>query len=244
MFGLTVIRDCVRVAPDTFDRELLEVLYEEIDKKYSNRVIEDVGLCISTCDITKIEEAKIYPSDGAAYHRVVFRMIVFRPFVGEILVGTIASSNEDGIMVSLGFFENVFIPSYNLPTPSEYDARAKLWVWRFDEESEGGGIFHVHEQIRLRVESLTYTKVTVSEKGREATQISTDLKLPEKVKSSETGPADKMTKTGGAAAALVRKRSTSVDLPASDETEEDPPVMQINGSVDDDGLGLVIWNWE
>lgn len=41
---------------------------------------------------------------------------------------------------------------------------------------------------------------------------------------------------------LVRQRSTSVDLSA-DDTSKDPPAMHIKGSVNDDGLGLVIWNW-
>ena len=44
---------------------------------------------------------------------VKFRMILFRPVEGEIIVGTVLSSNMSGIRVSLEFMDDVWIPSYN-----------------------------------------------------------------------------------------------------------------------------------
>ena len=40
-------------------------------------------------------------------------MILFRPVEGEIIVGTVLSSNMSGIRVSLEFMDDVWIPSYN-----------------------------------------------------------------------------------------------------------------------------------
>ena len=45
--------------------------------------------------------------------------MVFRPFVGEVLVGRVAQSSEGGLRVSLGFFDDIIVPSYLLQTPSE-----------------------------------------------------------------------------------------------------------------------------
>ena len=44
---------------------------------------------------------------------VEFRMIMFRPVEGEILVGKVHSSNQNGIRVSLEFMDDVWIPKYN-----------------------------------------------------------------------------------------------------------------------------------
>ena len=118
-------------------------------------MIVDVGLCICIIDFQTVEDAVIYPSDGGAHHRVVFRALVFRPFAGECIVGTVIGSNEEGMRVSLDFFDDVFIPHYLLPHPSEYDARAKLWAWKY-EGAEEPGIFNIHEQIRFRVESVAF----------------------------------------------------------------------------------------
>jgi len=45
---------------------------------------------------------------------VTFRLIVFRPFKGEILTGRISSSTPAGIKVRLDFFEDILIPGYLL----------------------------------------------------------------------------------------------------------------------------------
>lgn len=37
---------------------------------------------------------------------------------------------SEGLKVSLSFFSDVFIPSYAIPTPKEFDANDKLW-WGF-----------------------------------------------------------------------------------------------------------------
>lgn len=79
---------------------------------------------------------------GHIMYTVVFRMVVFHPFVGEVLVGKIVGSNKDGLRgkrsfgcaivlknlallcvvcgtVSVGFFSDITIPSYLLQQPAE-----------------------------------------------------------------------------------------------------------------------------
>lgn len=46
-----------------------QVLTEEVDRKYANRVVLDVGLAICLYDFVEIGDAYLYPSDGAAHHR-------------------------------------------------------------------------------------------------------------------------------------------------------------------------------
>lgn len=46
-----------------------KVLTEEVDRKYANRVVLDVGLAICLYDFVEVGDAYLYPSDGAAHHR-------------------------------------------------------------------------------------------------------------------------------------------------------------------------------
>ncbi|CAM9314558.1 unnamed protein product [Chrysoparadoxa australica] len=141
MFVLTEVSDKLKVKPDQFDRPELDVLTEAVDLKYSNRVLLDVGLCICLHDFISIGEAYIYPGEGSVHYKARFRLLVFKPFVGEILTGKLTSSSKSGITVSLGrFFESITVPSYLLQTPSEYDESKKCWVWNYpasDDEEEG-----------------------------------------------------------------------------------------------------------
>lgn len=50
---------------------------------------------------------------------VEFRLIVFRPFKNEVMLGRISSATEDGIRVRTQFFDQVFIPFSGLPEGSE-----------------------------------------------------------------------------------------------------------------------------
>ena len=66
----------------------------------------------------------------------------------QILVGRISSSNKDGILVSLDFFDDVFIPSYLLQAPSEFNAETSLWLWKYGEEDSGDEfVMDIGEQV-------------------------------------------------------------------------------------------------
>ncbi|KAK9764442.1 DNA-directed RNA polymerase III complex subunit Rpc25, variant 2 [Basidiobolus ranarum] len=82
------------------------------------------------------------------YMLVKFRLVVFRPFLGEVITGKIRSCSAEGVSVSLGFFDDILIPSALLQESTEFDQNEQVWVWRFD----GNELFmDVDETIRLRV---------------------------------------------------------------------------------------------
>lgn len=50
---------------------------------------------------------------------VEFRMIVFRPFKGEVMLGRIRSSTPAGINLRTDFFDDIFVPFEELPQGAE-----------------------------------------------------------------------------------------------------------------------------
>ena len=62
-----------------------------------SQVIRNVGLCIMLYDILEVDSGFIFPGDGGAHIEIKFRLVVFRPSVGEVLTGKIRSATEDGI---------------------------------------------------------------------------------------------------------------------------------------------------
>jgi len=51
---------------------------------------------------------------GGDKNKVDFRLIVFRPFKGEVLTGRISSSTSNGIKVRTDFFDEISIPCQSL----------------------------------------------------------------------------------------------------------------------------------
>ncbi len=134
MFILTTVVDRIRVPAHMLALPTLTALHNEIDKKYPNRVLVNVGLVVcryGSC--TKITNGSCVPGDGGSHHECLFRLVVFRPFVEEVCLGTIVKSTPEGIQVSLGnFFHDVFIPAYWMLRPSKYNETLGLWVWSPD----------------------------------------------------------------------------------------------------------------
>lgn len=114
----------------------------------SFQVLLDVGLCISFYDFIRVDDGYIYPAEGCAHQRAEFHLVVFRPFVGEVISGRVTSCSREGVKVSLGFFNDIIIPSYLLQSPSEFDPVKSVWVWRY-EEADAEFVLGANEEVRV-----------------------------------------------------------------------------------------------
>jgi DNA-directed RNA polymerase III subunit RPC8 len=109
--------------------------------------------------VTKALVNKSIPSHssipGSSHSDVVFRFIVFRPEIGSLLTGKIKSCTRDGIFVTLGFFDDIFIPKDELQHPSRFEEAEQAWVWEYpveDGEQEKHDLFmDVGETIKFRI---------------------------------------------------------------------------------------------
>ncbi|XP_067127811.1 DNA-directed RNA polymerase III subunit RPC8 [Centruroides vittatus] len=163
MFVLAEMKDTVRIPPWLFHLEQNIAIEKELNRKLANKVMMNVGLCIALFDITKLEESYIFPGDGASHTRVHFRYIVFRPFLDEILVGKIKNCSQDGVHVSLGFFDDILIPADSLQHPSQFDEVEQVWFWEYESEDNKHKLFmDPGEQIRFRVVDETFVDTSPS----------------------------------------------------------------------------------
>lgn len=160
MFILSKILDLVQIKPENFNIELKKAVMRELNAKYSNRIIPNLGLGIVVWDVLSIEDGLLRPSDGSVYYKVVFRTVVFKPFVGEILVGWISSCTQEGISVKTDFFDQIYIPKDQLFDNCYWNEKENLWVWRTDPESPDSDVyFDLNEKIQCRVEKEVFTNI-------------------------------------------------------------------------------------
>ncbi|KAI1339542.1 RNA polymerase III subunit Rpc25 [Xylariaceae sp. FL0016] len=134
MFILTKIADLVQIPPSQFKEQSHMAIENNINAKYSNRVIQKIGLCICMYDLIWASEGLIGHGTGLVNVNVEFRMIVFRPFKGETLFGRISSATPDGLHIRTDFFEDIFVPYKELPESTEFDHNEQAWVWVVDED--------------------------------------------------------------------------------------------------------------
>ncbi|UZJ56169.1 hypothetical protein CBS101457_005489 [Exobasidium rhododendri] len=136
MFNLAIIDDTVRLEAAQLGIDTITALTYNINAKYSNRILPNVGLCVSHYDYVEISEGHLRNGDGCTYYKVTFRLVVFRPFKGEVLSGRVKSCDEEGIRITLGFFDDIHVPGYALMSPSAYDHSKAEWFYVWEPEDE------------------------------------------------------------------------------------------------------------
>ena len=149
MYVLAEMKDIVHVKPWQFDSDLKEVIELELNKKFANKVVFELGLCIALFDIKSMDDSYVFPGDGCSHTRVTFRFVIFRPFMDEVLVGKVKSCSKEGVYVTMKFFDDIFIPAGNLQKPYRFDEREQLFIWQYDTGESTHDLFiDIGEDIR------------------------------------------------------------------------------------------------
>ncbi|KAI9824239.1 MAG: DNA-directed RNA polymerase III subunit rpc25 [Thelocarpon impressellum] len=168
MFILTTISDLIQISPQDFQKPSGEAIEDNINTKYANKVIQKIGVCICMYDLLKASEGLIGHGTGIVNVNVEFRLVVFRPFKGEIILGKISSSSSQGIKVRLDFFDEITVPAHLLFEGSRFDHNEQVWIWT----SDGAELyFDKNEIVHFRVESEDWndqSPVAPSERGAAA----------------------------------------------------------------------------
>ncbi|KAL9905388.1 DNA-directed RNA polymerase III subunit RPC8 isoform X1 [Glossina fuscipes] len=211
MFVLAELKDTVRISPDQFNLKLLEAVRDEINRKLANKVLLNVGLCIALKDVVSLKDSFILPGDGASHTEVVFRYIVFRPPVGNVLTGKIRSCSHEGVHVTLGFFDDILIPPTALQHPSRFDETERAWVWEYplDDGGKHDLFMDIGEPIKFRVSREIFEE------------------------SSPIGPPKNETLQPGTSA----QGCTS----AAQQTNEARTPYKIIAAINESGLGVLSW---
>ncbi|CAB4299615.1 unnamed protein product [Prunus armeniaca] len=167
MFYLSRIEHTLRLPPHLLSLRLEDAVRGELEKLFLDKVIANLGLCISVHSIQSIKDGFILPNDGHPTFRVEFTLIMFRPFVGEIIVAKLKESTANGLRLSLEFFDDIYVPVHLLPVPShsvpDPGKRDRvMWIWKFpdsDEELVIDGI----DQIKFQVHSVNFPPIPIEQ---------------------------------------------------------------------------------
>ncbi|KAF2751022.1 hypothetical protein M011DRAFT_464816 [Sporormia fimetaria CBS 119925] len=149
MFILTTIQDLIQIAPQEFEKPSAQALKDAINTKYSDRIIQNIGLGICLYDLLDTSEGLIGHGTGLVNVDVEFRLVVFRPFRGEILQGRIKFATEEGITIDMNFTSEVFVPAQNLPENTTFDRGEGTFIWT---DSGNELFFDKGEPVLFRVE--------------------------------------------------------------------------------------------
>ncbi|PLW13126.1 hypothetical protein PCANC_15536 [Puccinia coronata f. sp. avenae] len=221
--------DTVRVQARDFGRDRASVITAEINRKYSNKVLPEIGLCIALFDLLDASEGKVLYGDGCLYHRVEFTLVVFRPFIGEHIIGTVKFTSPAGVRVSLKFFDDIYIPLRSLQTPSAYDPSLNEFFWASEYSDPEMASSMPADLLSCGEEQRLYMQIGQPIRIRIEQEHFLDVSPKEAPKAPAPSP-------DGAEA-------NSVEEQLRKEREEGIPPYSLIASCDGPGLGIIAW-WQ
>lgn len=149
MLCAITLQDTVRIHPKDFGMPIREAVFLALTSGYGGRIIQGEGFCVLVDQVLEVSDQRLPPNDAGAYVDVVFTAVLFKPYSREILTGTImAQSPEEGIAISIGFFNNIVIYPSQLPPDTAFSAEEDCFVW----SSEGQQYyFEIGSTVKFRV---------------------------------------------------------------------------------------------
>ncbi|MHA1649613.1 MAG: DNA-directed RNA polymerase [Candidatus Helarchaeota archaeon] len=152
MFKVITVRDIVRIPPHRFEpREDLEsVALDIVRKDYEDKITGDLGYIITVIDIIDIGTGKLIPGDGAAYHNITFKILVFKPDLHEIVEGEIVEVVDFGVFVRLGPLDGLCHVSQITDDFINYNQKNATLLGK-----ETGRILAAKDRVRARIVAVS-----------------------------------------------------------------------------------------
>jgi DNA-directed RNA polymerase III subunit RPC8 len=109
-----------------------DMVLHRLTERYVGRVVPGRGYCAAIAGIVSATPGVIRGPAGSSWSSVTFEAVLFRPHRNEKIRATIAGQAAEGLYLTLGFYEHIFVPAEALLQPgSTFDAERKLWTYSF-----------------------------------------------------------------------------------------------------------------
>ncbi len=150
MYELVSLRDTVRIPPQRFGEQIDKVALEILMKEYEGIIDPDLGVVISVVDVEDVEVGKLLPGDGAAFHKVHFSVLIFKPIQHEIIEGEVVEVVDFGAFIRLGPLDGLCHVSQITDDFISYDSKRSALIGK-----ETGRVIQENDKVRARIVAVS-----------------------------------------------------------------------------------------
>ncbi|MFB0561569.1 MAG: DNA-directed RNA polymerase [Candidatus Lokiarchaeia archaeon] len=150
MYELVSLRDTVRIPPQRFGEPIDKVALEILMKEYEGIIDPDLGVVISVVGVEDVEVGKLLPGDGAAFHKVLFSVLIFKPIQHEIIEGEVVEVVDFGAFIRLGPLDGLCHVSQITDDFISYDSKRSALIGK-----ETGRVIQENDKVRARIVAVS-----------------------------------------------------------------------------------------
>jgi DNA-directed RNA polymerase subunit E' len=150
MFKLVTLQDTIRIPPEDFGNPLKAVGHQRVKARYEGLIDEELGYVIAVTDVKVSPVGKIIPGDGAAYHKVNFSLLTFRPKIQEVVEGEVVEIADFGAFVRIGPIDALLHVSQLMDDFISYDEKQGVLIGKETKRRLTSG-----DQLRVRITAVS-----------------------------------------------------------------------------------------
>ena len=150
MYYMSKIEDTVRIPPYRFEEDRNAVAIETLNEKYNGVLDKELGLMVCVNSIDELGEGKLIMGDGAAFHKVKFNAIFYKPEQQEIVEGEVIEIAEFGAFVRMGPMDGLVHVSQVTDDYINYDNKRGALIAK-----ESNKVLEEGDQVRARIVALS-----------------------------------------------------------------------------------------
>jgi DNA-directed RNA polymerase subunit E' len=151
IYSIVTVSDIVRIPPNEFDKPMKEAALTHLRKGSENVLDRDVGLMIAVIGIDEIKKGRLMPGDGATYHQVTYRVLVFKPVRGELIEGNVVELMDFGAFIRMGPLDGLCHVSQICDDFITQDSKGSALMGK-----ETGRTLSEGDYVRARITSISF----------------------------------------------------------------------------------------
>jgi len=161
LYYIAKIEDTVRIPPYKFESPLEDVAIEALNEEYNGVLDKRLGLMVSVTKIEDMGEGVLIMGDGAAYHKVTFDAIFYKPEQQEIVEGEVIEIAEFGAFVRIGPMDGLVHVSQVTDDYINYDFKRGALIGKESNKAleEGNRVRARIVALSLKGKSLKDTRI-------------------------------------------------------------------------------------
>ena len=151
VYSIVTVRDIVRIPPKEFNQPMETAAMSHLRKNHENVLDRDIGLMIAVIGIDDIGQGRLMPGDGATYHSVAYKVLVFKPIRQEIVEGNVVELMDFGAFIRMGPLDGLCHVSQICDDFITQDTKGSALLGK-----ETGRTLSEGDQVRARITSISF----------------------------------------------------------------------------------------
>jgi len=157
MFYEIEVRAHIRVPPSSFTENTKDSVLKNLNEQFEGFISKDLGIVIGVTAIEEIGDGIIIPGDGAAYYDTVFKLIIFKPELQEVVLGRVNEITNFGAFIDIGAIDGMIHISQ---TMDDFVSLSKSGKTNILTGKESKKVLKVNDECRARIIAVSYKDIS------------------------------------------------------------------------------------